>query len=143
MGSLPKVSTPKAFLTVLMAPTLTREHISVAFSVTYLTPWIHTTPRVLDPWARFSQHHYQSSVCQDANGPAAQIPTFMDKSTIRLNISEFDAGIRATYAHGLNYILGETNSISCHGAPGEYLFSFRPTGHIPYSGNCLRAIFRT
>jgi hypothetical protein len=46
----------------------------------------------------------------------------MDKRTIRGNISIFDADIQAVKSQGLNYIFGETNSISCHGAPGGSCF---------------------
>lgn len=42
----------------------------------------------------------------------------MTKSTIRGNISQFSADIKAVHAKGLDYIFGETNSYSCHGAPG-------------------------
>ncbi|KAF8313085.1 hypothetical protein DL93DRAFT_2156373 [Clavulina sp. PMI_390] len=66
----------------------------------------------------YSQHHYQSSVCSTANGPAAAIGTFMNKATIRSNISEFDPDIAYVKSNGLAYIFGETNSISCHGYAG-------------------------
>ncbi|KAG1730932.1 glycoside hydrolase family 79 protein [Suillus paluster] len=52
-----------------------------------------------------SQHQY--TVLQD----------LMTKSYIRGNLSVFNPDIEATFANGLNYILGETNSMSCHGAP--------------------------
>jgi len=42
----------------------------------------------------------------------------MTKTTIRSNLTEFIPDITATKAKGLKYILGETNSYSCHGAPG-------------------------
>lgn len=42
----------------------------------------------------------------------------MTKSTIRSNLSSFNPDIAATKAQGLNFILGETNSYSCHGTPG-------------------------
>ena len=42
----------------------------------------------------------------------------MTKSTIRSNLTSFNPDIAATKAQGLDYILGETNSYSCHGAPG-------------------------
>ena len=42
----------------------------------------------------------------------------MTKSTIRSNLSPFNPDIAATKAQGLDYILGEVNSYSCHGAPG-------------------------
>lgn len=42
----------------------------------------------------------------------------MTKSTIRSNLSSFSPDIQATQQKGLQYVLGETNSYSCHGAPG-------------------------
>lgn len=42
----------------------------------------------------------------------------MTKSTIRSNISSFSPDIAATLQQGLDYVFGETNSYSCHGAPG-------------------------
>ena len=42
----------------------------------------------------------------------------MTKSTIRSNLSSFSPDINVTLQKGLEYILGETNSYSCHGAPG-------------------------
>ncbi|KAF8313087.1 hypothetical protein DL93DRAFT_2059507 [Clavulina sp. PMI_390] len=66
----------------------------------------------------YSQHHYQSSVCSDVSGPSAEIGTFMNKATIRSNLSLFDSDIAFVKSNGLAYILGETNSISCHGYAG-------------------------
>ncbi|KAF8313086.1 hypothetical protein DL93DRAFT_2081443 [Clavulina sp. PMI_390] len=66
----------------------------------------------------YSQHHYQSSVCSDVSGPSAEIGTFMNKATIRSNISLFDPDIAYVKSNGLAYIFGETNSISCHGYAG-------------------------
>jgi hypothetical protein len=42
----------------------------------------------------------------------------MTKSAIRGNITEFSPDIAAVRAAGLPYVFGETNSYSCHGAPG-------------------------
>lgn len=42
----------------------------------------------------------------------------MTKATIRSNLTSFSADIAASNAQGLDYVLGETNSYSCHGAPG-------------------------
>ncbi|KAG1882087.1 glycoside hydrolase family 79 protein [Suillus subluteus] len=61
-----------------------------------------------------SQHHYSGSFC---TGSGAVLQDLMTKSNIRGNISMFSPDIEATLANGLNYILGETNSMSCHGAP--------------------------
>lgn len=38
----------------------------------------------------------------------------MTKATIRSNLSSFIPDISATRAKGLDYVLGETNSFSCH-----------------------------
>ncbi|KAG2145236.1 glycoside hydrolase family 79 protein [Suillus clintonianus] len=61
-----------------------------------------------------SQHHYSGSFC---TGGGAVLQDLMTKSYIRGNVSEFSSDVEATLAKGLNYILGETNSMSCHGAP--------------------------
>ena len=42
----------------------------------------------------------------------------MSKTNIRGNLTSFSADIAAVKQKGLTYVLGETNSISCHGAPG-------------------------
>ena len=42
----------------------------------------------------------------------------MTKSTIRSNLSSFSPDISVVQQRGLDYIFGETNSYSCHGAPG-------------------------
>ncbi|KAG1725353.1 glycoside hydrolase family 79 protein [Suillus paluster] len=61
-----------------------------------------------------SQHLYSGSFC---SGGGAVLQDLMTKSYIRGNISVFNPDIEATFANGLNYILGETNSMSCHGTP--------------------------
>ncbi|KAG2149006.1 glycoside hydrolase family 79 protein [Suillus bovinus] len=61
-----------------------------------------------------SQHHYSGSFC---TGGGAVLQDLMTKSYIRGNLSVFIPDIKATLANGLDYILGETNSFSCHGAP--------------------------
>lgn len=61
-----------------------------------------------------SQHHYSGSFC---TGGGAVLQDLMTKSYIRGNISMYISDIEATLAKGLKYILGETNSMSCHGAP--------------------------
>ncbi len=38
----------------------------------------------------------------------------MTKSTIRSNLTQYSPDITATHAKGLDYVLGETNSYSCH-----------------------------
>ncbi|KAM5530161.1 hypothetical protein V8D89_016163 [Ganoderma adspersum] len=62
-----------------------------------------------------SQHHYSGFFCQGGNFP---LVSFLSKAAVRGNLSIFNADIAATHAQGLTYILGETNSIACHGAPG-------------------------
>ena len=42
----------------------------------------------------------------------------MSKASIRGNLTSFDSDIAAVKQNGLTYVLGETNSVSCHGAPG-------------------------
>jgi hypothetical protein len=64
---------------------------------------------------RVSQHHYSGSFCAGSGG---LLQDLMTKSTIRSNLSSFSPDISATFQEGLEYILGETNSYSCHGAPG-------------------------
>ncbi|KAG1882085.1 glycoside hydrolase family 79 protein [Suillus subluteus] len=61
-----------------------------------------------------SQHHYSGSFC---TGGGSVMQDLMTKSYIRGNISMFVPDIEASSAEGLDYIFGETNSMSCHGAP--------------------------
>jgi hypothetical protein len=56
---------------------------------------------------RISQHQYSGSFC---TGGGAVLQDLMTKSYIRGNISVFTQDIEATFANGLSYILGETNS---------------------------------
>jgi len=86
-----------------------------------------------------SQHRYQGSFCQGSGGLIADL---MNKAHVRGNLSHYETDIAATNKAGLTYILvsykqirrqktsiickftivfeikGETNSYSCHGAPG-------------------------
>ncbi|KAG5716858.1 hypothetical protein E4T56_gene3419 [Termitomyces sp. T112] len=62
-----------------------------------------------------SQHHYSGTFC---SGNGGLLQDLMTKSTIRGNLSTFTPDIVATRAQGLDYVFGETNSYSCHGAPG-------------------------
>ncbi|KAJ7363940.1 glycoside hydrolase family 79 protein [Mycena albidolilacea] len=62
-----------------------------------------------------SQHHYSGSFCFGSGG---LLQDLMTKATIRSNLSSFIPDIQATQSHNLDYVLGETNSYSCHGAPG-------------------------
>ncbi|TFY67602.1 hypothetical protein EVJ58_g1519 [Rhodofomes roseus] len=62
-----------------------------------------------------SQHQYSAAFC---NGGAFGLISFMNKTTVRGNLTIFEADITASHENGLAYVLGETNSIACHGAPG-------------------------
>ncbi|KAF8208873.1 glycoside hydrolase family 79 protein [Mycena galopus ATCC 62051] len=62
-----------------------------------------------------SQHHYSGSFCA---GSESLLQDLMTKATIRSNLSSFSSDIEAVQAQGLDYVFGETNSYSCHGAPG-------------------------
>ncbi|KAF5364760.1 hypothetical protein D9758_009299 [Tetrapyrgos nigripes] len=62
-----------------------------------------------------SQHHYSGSFC---SGNGGLLQDLMTKSTIRSNLSMFTPDIATVRDQGLDYVLGETNSYSCHGAPG-------------------------
>ncbi|KAJ7127183.1 glycoside hydrolase family 79 protein [Mycena epipterygia] len=65
--------------------------------------------------AAFSEHHYSGSFCA---GNGGLLQDLMTKSTIRSNLTIYTADVVATREKGLDYILGETNSYACHGAPG-------------------------
>lgn len=62
-----------------------------------------------------SQHRYSGSFCSGSEG---LLQDLMTKATIRGNLSTFSPDIAATRQRGLDYVLGETNSYACHGAPG-------------------------
>ncbi|KAI0686429.1 glycoside hydrolase family 79 protein [Cytidiella melzeri] len=62
-----------------------------------------------------SQHRYSAAFC---NGGDFPLISFMNKASVRGNLTVFRDDIEATVALGLPYILGETGSIACHGAPG-------------------------
>ncbi|KAJ7726057.1 glycoside hydrolase family 79 protein [Mycena maculata] len=63
----------------------------------------------------FSEHHYSGSFCA---GQGGLLQDLMTKSTIRGNLTIYAGDVNATHAQNLDYILGETNSFACHGAPG-------------------------
>ncbi|KAJ7903723.1 glycoside hydrolase family 79 protein [Mycena olivaceomarginata] len=65
--------------------------------------------------AAFSEHHYSGSFC---TGNGGLLSDLMTKATIRSNLTIYSNDVIATHAQGLDYILGETNSYACHGAPG-------------------------
>ncbi|KAJ8521136.1 hypothetical protein ONZ45_g2122 [Pleurotus djamor] len=62
-----------------------------------------------------SQHRYSGSFCAGSEGILQDL---MTKATIRGNLTTFTPDIAATKQKGLDYVLGETNSYACHGAPG-------------------------
>ncbi|KAF8316383.1 hypothetical protein DL93DRAFT_774021 [Clavulina sp. PMI_390] len=62
-----------------------------------------------------SEHHYSGSFCAGSGGLLASL---MSKATIRGNVTSFSKDIKAVKAVNRTYIFGETNSYSCHGAPG-------------------------
>ncbi|KAF8622544.1 hypothetical protein AX15_006899 [Amanita polypyramis BW_CC] len=70
---------------------------------------------LIDLVSTYSQHHYSGSFCRGTNGILQDL---MLKENIRGNLSGYRPDIAATRAHGLDYVLGETNSYACHGAPG-------------------------
>ncbi|KIJ51887.1 glycoside hydrolase family 79 protein [Sphaerobolus stellatus SS14] len=62
-----------------------------------------------------SQHWYSEEFC---SGGDFALSSFMDKDAVRGNLSIFSVDVVEVKDRGLKYILGETNSIACHGAPG-------------------------
>ncbi|KDR78761.1 hypothetical protein GALMADRAFT_209155 [Galerina marginata CBS 339.88] len=62
-----------------------------------------------------SGHRYSGSFCTGSGG---LLQNLMDKASIRGNLTSFNPDIAATKAKGLDYVMGETNSYACHGAPG-------------------------
>jgi len=62
-----------------------------------------------------SQHRYSAAFC---NGGDFPLTSFMNKASVRSNLTLFEADIAATKQRGLRYVLGETGSIACYGAPG-------------------------
>ena len=50
-----------------------------------------------------SQHHYQAHFCRGGN---FSLVSFMNKTSIRSNLTIFEEDIAATHAQGLEYILG-------------------------------------
>lgn len=60
---------------------------------------------------RFSEHHYQGTFCSGSEGVLSDL---MSKANIRGNLSQYASDIQATNDQGFDYILGETNSYSCH-----------------------------
>lgn len=63
----------------------------------------------------FSQHRYMGSFCQGVGGLTQEL---MSKVNLRGNLTQYAPDIAVVQQQGLDYIMGETNSFSCHGAPG-------------------------
>ncbi|KAH9999196.1 glycoside hydrolase family 79 protein [Russula compacta] len=64
---------------------------------------------------QISQHHYSGTFC---SGKFGILQGLMSKASIRGNLTAFAPDIVAVRENGLTYVLGETNSFSCHGTPG-------------------------
>ncbi|KAF8520875.1 glycoside hydrolase family 79 protein [Hysterangium stoloniferum] len=64
---------------------------------------------------QISQHRYSGFFCF---GGDFALESFMSKAAVRSNITVFSADIAEVKSKGFPYVLGETNSIACHGAPG-------------------------
>ncbi|KAF6757178.1 hypothetical protein DFP72DRAFT_248807 [Ephemerocybe angulata] len=62
-----------------------------------------------------SQHHYSIDGC--AEGPT-DILNLMKKANVRKSLEPFKSSLKATQEKGLEYVLGEVGSVSCHGATG-------------------------
>jgi hypothetical protein len=77
-----------------------------------------------------SQHHYSGTFCF---GSRAVLQDLLLKANIHSNISMFAPDIAAARAAGLPYVLGETNSISCHGAPGVSDAAAAAVWHVDYA----------
>ena len=86
-------------------PTLDNEHDE---TITQIHAFI-------DRLTRISQHHFSGSFYSGDNGVLQDL---MSKASIWGNLTGFAADIAAVKQTGLTYVLGETNSFSCHGAPG-------------------------
>lgn len=62
-----------------------------------------------DGGARISQHQYSAAFC---SGGDFDLISFMNKTSIRGNLTVFEEDIAATHANGLDYILGFVNSFT-------------------------------
>ena len=69
----------------------------------------------IDRMTRISQHHSSGSFYSSDNGVLQDL---MSKASIRGNLMGFVADIATVKQTGLTYVLWETNSFSCHSAPG-------------------------
>ncbi|KAJ7729661.1 hypothetical protein DFH07DRAFT_756670 [Mycena maculata] len=59
----------------------------------------------------FSQHHYQC-------GAGEILTDIVVKANIRSNLTQLAPDIAVVQSHGMDYVLGETNSCFSHGVPG-------------------------
>ena len=98
-------SSASAIMSIYDYPTLKNEHDE---TITQIHAFI-------DRMTRISQHHSSGSFYSGDNGVLQDL---MSKACIRGNLTGFVAGIAVVRQTGLTYVLGETNSFSCHGAPG-------------------------
>ncbi|KAF8588175.1 glycoside hydrolase family 79 protein [Ramaria rubella] len=64
---------------------------------------------------QISQHRYSGAFCSGGNFALA---SFMSKAAVRSNLTLFSPDVAEVRSKGFPYVLGETNSIACHGAPG-------------------------
>ncbi|KAK7692779.1 hypothetical protein QCA50_004412 [Cerrena zonata] len=62
-----------------------------------------------------SQHRYSAAFC---SGGDFALSSFLSKANVRSNLTLWKPDIAASKQRGLRYVLGETGSIACHGAPG-------------------------
>ncbi|KIP06086.1 glycoside hydrolase family 79 protein [Phlebiopsis gigantea 11061_1 CR5-6] len=62
-----------------------------------------------------SQHRYSGAFCSGGDFP---LVSFMSKASVRSNLTLWELDVATAVNNGLAYILGETGSIACHGAPG-------------------------
>lgn len=69
----------------------------------------------LSTFNRISQHRYSGAFC---SGGDFALTSFMSKAAVRSNLTVFASDVQVVIDTGFPYVLGETNSIACHGAPG-------------------------
>lgn len=60
---------------------------------------------------RITQHHYSGTFC---SGGGKLLQDLMTKETIRSNLTSFASDAKAVRDQGLDFVMGETNSYSCH-----------------------------
>ncbi|KAJ7212289.1 hypothetical protein GGX14DRAFT_622928 [Mycena pura] len=89
----------------------------VSHSATSFSPLGVFTAGILDSapgslLQTYSQHHYQS----DAGGAGEILTDIVQKANVRSNLTQLSQDIALVRSHGLDYVLGETNSCFGHGA---------------------------